>query len=200
MDTLFVRLYEDKVLGWLTIAALTVLLFSFFLSAKAAENLAYNITPVIPDFENSIKKIETSFDTTLSANFDNEIKNKYPKGEITTLAKGVKRIKIIKYFNSRPVRLNIIETNFKLNPKLAIKPAIAGTTLKNKSKIRKFNEQENAIVSINGGYFKPETGVPLGLLMIDKRIYTGHIYNRVAMGIFDDGFKMAQVKADFWLL
>ena len=55
-------------------------------------------------------------------------------------------------------------------------------------------KRKNAIVAINGGYFKPQTGVPLGTLMINKKIYTGPIYDRVAMGIFDKGYGMARVQ------
>ena len=63
-----------------------------------------------------------------------------------------------------------------------------------KSKISNIAKKENAIVAINGGYFKPQTGVPLGTLMIDKKIYTGPIYDRVAMGIFDNEYEMARIK------
>ena len=43
-------------------------------------------------------------------------------------------------------------------------------------------------------YFKPQTGVPLGTLMINKKVYTGPIYDRVAMGFFDNGYAMARVQ------
>ena len=61
------------------------------------------------------------------------------------------------------------------------------------------NDRGGGIVSVNGGYFKPTTGVPLGLLMVDGRVYTGQIYDRVAMGIFDDGYKMGRVRVDIKL-
>ena len=47
---------------------------------------------------------------------------------------------------------------------------------------------------------KPQTGVPLGTLMIDKKMYTGPVYDRVALGIFDEGeknrFDVARVQLD----
>ena len=81
-----------------------------------------------------------------------------------------------------------------VNDNLVIEPAIASTKLASKSKISSIADRNNAIVAINGGYFKPQTGVPLGTLMISKKVYTGPIYDRVSMGIFDNGFDMARVQ------
>ena len=81
-----------------------------------------------------------------------------------------------------------------VNQGLAVEPAIASETLASRNKISNIAGRDNAIVAINGGYFKPQTGVPLGTLMINKKVYTGPIYDRVAMGIFDIGFEMARVQ------
>lgn len=200
MDTIFLRLYEDKTIPWLRIALLVALLFSFYLASRAAETLAYYVIPTPSNIEKAPAEIQSALDTKqLQHDFDIRIKNKYPSGKIKDTAKGVKQIKVTRYFNSRPVRLNIIETDFKLNHRLTVKPIIAGNTLNQKAKIKHFNEKSNAIISVNGGYFKPQTGVPLGLLMIDERVYTGPIYNRVALGIFEDGFKMARMGMDITL-
>ena len=108
--------------------------------------------------------------------------------------KGVYHAKMVRYFNGKPVRINVIELSTNINSKLSIEPNIATEKLSSKRKISTIAQRENAIVAINGGYFKPETGVPLGTLMIDKKIYTGPIYDRVAMGIFDEGYGMARVQ------
>lgn len=200
MDTIYLHLFEEKrLLSWLASVTALGLLLSFVLSARATE-IAYTIPPAVNSLHNSISEIEKSVpEDKKSLKFDEYIKNKYPGGIITDLEKGVKRIKVTRYFNSRPVKLNIVEVNFDLNPNLKITPAIAGKTLNNKTSIRNFNQREKAILSVNGGYFKPQTGVPLGLLMIDGRVYTGQIYDRVAMGIFDDKFDMARAKVDIKL-
>ena len=126
--------------------------------------------------------------------FEQEILEKYPKAQVVEVEKGVKHVRMIKYYNNKPVRINIVELSQEVNDKLVIEPSIASDTLANRSKISTIANRENAIVSINGGYFKPQTGVPLGTLMINKKVYTGPIYDRVAMGIFDKGFDMARVK------
>ena len=128
--------------------------------------------------------------------FEQEIADKYQNYRVTEVEKGVKHVRMIKYYNNRPVRINIVELSPGLNDSLVIEPSTASTTLAAKTKISAIANRENAIVAINGGYFKPQTGVPLGTLMINKKIYTGPIYDRVAMGIFDNGFDMARVKLD----
>lgn len=128
--------------------------------------------------------------------FNKEIKLKYKNAYVIEVDKGVKLVKMTKYYNNRPVRINIVEVSQDANQELIIEPAIASTTLAARTKISKIANRENAIVAINGGYFKPETGTPLGTLMINKKIYTGPIYDRVAIGFFDDGYDMARIKLD----
>ena len=112
---------------------------------------------------------------------------KYKGQLISRPAQGVIHVKVTKWINNRPVRINIVEINKKANSKLEIKPKTAGTMyLNNKASIRTIAQTENSIVAINGGYFKPQTGVPLGTLVIDKNVLTGPIYNRVALGINPD--------------
>ncbi len=126
--------------------------------------------------------------------FEQSISEKYANAEVADVERGIKHVRMIKYYKTRPVRINIVELSQGVNNKLVIEPSIASETLANKSKISAIANRENAIVAINGGYFKPLTGVPLGTLMINKKLYTGPIYDRVAMGIFDNGFDMARVQ------
>lgn len=127
-------------------------------------------------------------------NFNNEIRKKYKNGVIVDVDKGVKHIKLVKYYQGKPVRINVIEVNSNLNPDLQLTPVIASDTLNRKSTISNIAKRNNSIVAINGTFFKPETGVPLGTLMINKKMYTGPIYNRVAMGIFDNRYEMARIQ------
>lgn len=103
-------------------------------------------------------------------------------------AKGIIHVKTTKWINSRPIKVNIVEINPKANSKLEIKPKTASQNyLNKKATIRNIVKGENSIVAINGGYFKPQTGVPLGTLVIDKKVLTGPIYDRVALGINSNG-------------
>jgi exopolysaccharide biosynthesis protein len=126
--------------------------------------------------------------------FNSRINAKYKGLIITDVADGVKHIKMVKYYNGKPVRINIVEVNHKVANDFEIKPAIASTTLANKRKVRTIAKNNDAIVAINGGFFKPKTGVPLGTLMINKKLITGPIYDRVALGIFETGYEVGRVQ------
>ena len=126
--------------------------------------------------------------------FNREIAQKYKNLAVVEVDKGIKHVRMTKYVNRKPVRINIVEVSRGVNDNLIIEPAIASTKLASRNKISKIANRENAIVAINGGYFKPETGVPLGTLMINQKMYTGPIYDRVAIGFFDDEFKMDRIK------
>ena len=126
--------------------------------------------------------------------FEQEITSKYKNSKVVSVEKGVKHVRMIRFYNNKPVRINIVELSKGVNEDLVVEPAIASETLASRTKITNIANRENAIVAINGGYFKPQTGVPLGTLMINKKVYTGPIYDRVAMGIFDNGFDMARVQ------
>lgn len=127
-------------------------------------------------------------------NFNNSIKSRYKNSMVYDVALGVKHIKLTKTINGRPVRINVVEINQKLNPNLQINPQLSSSRLASKSTITTLARKNNSLVAINGTYFKPQTGVPLGTLMINGKMYTGPIYNRVAMGIFDNGFDMARLE------
>lgn len=130
----------------------------------------------------------------LENNFNRQIRNKYKNSLIYDVAPGIKHIKLTRTYQGRPVRINVVEVNKKLNSNIDITPQLSSSRLATKSTITTIAKKNRSIVAINGTYFKPQTGVPLGTLMINKKLYTGPIYNRVAMGIFDDGFDMARVE------
>ena len=122
------------------------------------------------------------------------IQQKYHGNKIVEVEKGIHHVRMIRYYKNKPVRINVVELSRDINNNLEIQPTIATKHLAGRSKISQIAQREEAIVAINGGYFKPQTGVPLGTLMIDKQLYTGPIYERVAMGISEDGYSMARIK------
>ena len=166
------------------IAICLILTQNLWISAKDISGIT-GITPTINQLKDK-QKIQEEI-------FEEEILAKYKNLNIVEVEKGVKHIRMIKYYNGKPVRINIVEISG-ANNSIQVEPATASHTLASRKKISRIAERENAIVAINGGYFKPQTGTPLGTLMINKKVYTGPIYDRVAMGIFDDGYGMARVQ------
>ncbi|MFA6988781.1 MAG: phosphodiester glycosidase family protein [Candidatus Gastranaerophilaceae bacterium] len=125
--------------------------------------------------------------------WEQEIKKRFEGKRITSVVDGAKHISYVKYLRSGPARVNIIEIDQKINEKLQIKPELAANGLKQKARVSTIARRKNAIAAVNGTYFKPETGVPIGTLFIDKKLITGPIYQRVALGISKDGFMMDRV-------
>ena len=197
MDTTFTRPNIEKLL----LIGVNLALLYGLLCPQSVSVLAENIrivngiaSPILQGIRN-----ELSLSAELEAKnkleeFNQQISRKYRYGTICTLSDGLKHIKMTKYYQGRPVRLNVIETDLNINPELKIAPVIASDKLQRKASITSMARKSNSIVAVNGAFFKPQTGCPLGTLMIDGKIYTGPIHNRVAMGFGDDGYEMGRVE------
>ena len=191
MDTILIPYSKKyKAITYLIAVGLTICLMGIQntnLFAKDINTGTYTgITPTINDL---IKIQEENI-----ALFNKNIEEKYYDARISEIEKGIKHIRMIRFYQGKPVRINVIEISTDINPNVSIIPSIASNELSSKTKIRNIANKENAIIAINGGYFKPQTGVPLGTLMINKKLYTGPIYDRVALGIMNNGYKMDRVQ------
>ena len=206
MDTLFYAANREKILNSFIISAIMSLLVftqTFFINPPmyAGDIKIAHISepsPVIDTGQIKDKILNEFSMETRAKNFDEKIRKKYPKAAIVDVESGVKHIKVTKYYDGRPVRINIVEIDLKLAEDFELKPALSSTSnnLRSRRTITTIAKNTNSIVAVNGTYFKPQTGVPLGTLMIDGKVYTGPVYDRVAMGIFDNGFDMARVQFD----
>ena len=61
--------------------------------------------------------------------FNQNISAKYSGSRITDVEKGVKYVRMIRYYNNSPVRINIVEVSTNVNSDLSIEPATASNTL-----------------------------------------------------------------------
>lgn len=203
MDTLvpmrneIVAQITEKILILTVVASVMCINYSLSSSQLFAEDLriAQHNAPSV-NIDNLKQKILIEISPEArKQNFDNKIKEKYPNAIIKDVADGVKHVQLTKSYNGKPVRINLVEVDLKVAGDLEITPALSGmNTLNSKKTISNIAKSENALVAINGTYFKPQSGVPLGTLMIDGKMYTGPVYDRVALGIFDDGFDVARVQ------
>ena len=201
MDTLFKNSYLENYSYQrdfaLALSLLILLLFGqnlnqapiyakdLFAYKAVGNSILCNIDSNIEDFYGYNEKKE---------NFDNRIQEKFSTSGITEIDNGIKYIKLVKYFSGRPVRINIVAFNNEIANNYELKPVIASKTLNARSTITNIALKNNSVVAINGGFFKPQTGVPLGTLVIDKKFYTGPIYNRVAMGLSNKGYEVGNVE------
>lgn len=174
-----------------------VLTHTIFIPPLFANDLIANSPVTTPTLKEMSQYIKEEMNPQIrQEKFENKIKSKYKGYVINNVDTGIKHIKMVKYYNGKPVKINVVEMNNKVASNYEVKPAIASVKLPNKRTVRNIAQRTNSIVAINGGFFKPQTGVPLGTLMIDKKIYTGPIYDRVALGIFKDGYDVGRVQLD----
>jgi len=203
MDTLILNLRQQKIpktivrgIGVAAVLGFVAITTSYIqgMPILAKDLLAHN-TAIAPLLKTDIRNLEQEIQ-----DYNTEIRNKYRGGVVYDIDTGIKHIRLKKYIQGRPVNINVVEINQNINPNIKIKPQLASDKLAAKRSITTIAKKENSIVAINGTFFKPQTGVPLGTLMINGKMYTGPIYDRVAMGIFDgkDGttFDMSRVQLD----
>ena len=203
MDTTFARPNVEKLL----LLGVNLALLCGLISAQSVFVLADNVKivngiAVSPLVNNT--RLDASADKIIReenklAEFNQQISRKYRYGTIYTVEDGLKHIRMTKYYKGRPVRLNIIEADFNINPELKIAPVMASDKLQRKASISSMARKSNSLAAVNGAFFKPQTGCPLGTLMIDGKIYTGPIHNRVSMGFFKDGYAMERIQFNAYL-
>lgn len=203
MDTLTfnAKNYKLFIETAINVSIIGVLILCQILLPIRAERIAQITAPDFDTGQFKTKILNEISPEIRAKNFDTMVRQKYPNSRIVDVSDGIKHIKLTKYYNGKPVRINVVEVDMKLAKGFELTPALSSDyTLSNKKTISSIAKNNNAIVALNGTYFKPQTGVPLGTLMINKKLYTGPIYDRVAMGIFDNGnFDIARVQLNAYI-
>lgn len=123
-----------------------------------------------------------------------ELTNKYKGNKIIYAEKGVAYVKLSQVINKRKIKLNVVEVNKKVNPNLEVIPKISKSGLHSRARIKDVVNSKNTIAAVNGTYFKQNTGTPLGLLVINNKILSGPMYERVALLISNDKYEISKVK------
>ena len=198
MDTLVFneKDYKKVIETVINVSIIGVLILCQGLLPIQAEKIAQVTAPDFDTGQLKTKILNEISPQVRKNNFDTMVALKYPKGAIYDITSGVKHIKLTKYYSGKPVKINIVEVDMKLANDFELTPALSSeNTLKSRRSISTIAKNNRAIVALNGTYFKPQTGVPLGTLMINKKMYTGPVYDRVALGIFDNGeFDVARIQ------
>lgn len=198
MDTLYSRINHEK----LVLLCMNLFIASSIVLSQSVLVFADNVKIVSgiisPPLINAIH-VERSLDKIMAeerseAEFNAYIGRKYSNCSVYDVEKGIKHIRLVRYYQGRPVRLNIIEADLAVNKNIKVVPVLASKTLSHKASITSMARANNSLVAVNGAFFLPQTGCPLGTMMLDKKLYTGPVFNRVAMGISDNGFCMDRVK------
>ena len=116
----------------LYISAVWALLMSqsfLFNTPLFADDLRFataTLAPVGLSIEQIKYEMETQYSTEAQEQkFNENIRKKYPNSLIKTVDKGIKHIKLTRYYDGRPVRINVVEVNTKLASYFEIRPALS---------------------------------------------------------------------------
>lgn len=95
-------------------------------------------------------------------------------------------------FNGRPVVVNSIIISPK--SKYTVKLSYGGKTINTLQRVKSFAKDAEAYAAINASFFKPNTGTPLGLSIVNKKLITGPLFQRSVFGITRKGnYKISKV-------
>ncbi|MBS2001329.1 MAG: phosphodiester glycosidase family protein [Cyanobacteria bacterium SZAS LIN-5] len=97
-----------------------------------------------------------------------------------TLAPGV-----IHRFVRGPLSIHLLDIDMNSAP-VKVQPTLAGDSFNQLKDVAAHARENNAIAAINANYFKTN-GTPLGTLIINGEWIAGPLYDRVSMGITDNG-------------
>lgn len=175
---------------------IVVLLMAFFSGGGMQLNAGENVVKYYIH-ENIMKKEQLNALFLLRQEWMESLRIKYPKSEIKEITDGIVYVRLNKIINKRKIKINVAEINRNINPNIEIIPQMASEKLHSRKRIN--NIAADAKIAVNGTYFKQDTGTPLGVLMINNQIITGPIYDRVAFGISDLGFKTSRVSFEGYI-
>jgi exopolysaccharide biosynthesis protein len=109
------------------------------------------------------------------------------------VSSGVQYRRFTQRISGGPVRISVLEIDPQISG-IEITPALASGRMGSKTNVANMVNQHQAVAGINGSFFKPDVGIPLGILMINQELISGPIYDRVALGITkDNGLVMDRI-------
>ena len=119
---------------------------------------------------------------------DYVVKNLPKNAEVLT--NGVSHIKF--YYGGNKV--DSFHINRKYNKSIVIEPILANETIKGLKSIYSYHQKlKDYVVFTNCVYFNLVQGVPVGILKIGEEFYSGSVYNRSALVIYDDSFRISRI-------
>lgn len=102
--------------------------------------------------------------------------------EENEVSSGIRHRQFTQHGPQGPVVINVLEVDPR-NPDVEIFPVLANNRMGAKNNVSAMVANHQAVAGINGSFFKPDVGIPLGVLIINQELISGPIYDRVALGI-----------------
>ncbi len=98
------------------------------------------------------------------------------------LAPGIRHVHVRSADPAGPLDVHVLRVDPKTRG-VRVAPALARNTFFGREPVSAIARRAGGLAAINGSYFSPRTGEPLGLLMIDGELVAGPLYNRTALAL-----------------
>lgn len=98
------------------------------------------------------------------------------------LAPGVRHEHVRSADAAGPLDVHVLRVDPRA-PGVRVAPTLAKNTYFGRDTVSAIARRAGGVAAVNGAYFSPRTGEPLGLLMIDGELVSGPLYNRTALAL-----------------
>lgn len=92
---------------------------------------------------------------------------------------------VVHKFCNGGLNVNVVEVDMTRSD-IKVRPYLASQTFDSLKGVEQHAKESGALVAVNANYFKKD-GTPLGTIKVDGEWVAGSLFNRVAMGITEDG-------------
>lgn len=93
---------------------------------------------------------------------------------------GLEHREVLQYTARGPLRIHVMEVDPSI---LEVTPVLANGKMGSKSSVMAMVNASGAIAGINASFFKQESGIPIGALILNDELVSGPLFNRVCFGI-----------------
>ncbi|MDB5102158.1 MAG: PhosphodieSPTER glycosidase [Cyanobacteria bacterium RYN_339] len=109
----------------------------------------------------------------------------YKETQTEQLAPGVRHLHVRQADQNGPLDVHVLRADPRV-PGVRVAPAMAGgEAMFARNTVSWIARRNGAIAGVNGAFFSPKTGEPLGLLVIDGKQISGPLFNRGALALGD---------------
>lgn len=100
------------------------------------------------------------------------------------LTNGIMHKRWVERTSRGPIQVNLL----RVDPKIVnVVPKLAYNRMGEKERLLDMVVTEGAYAGINASFYKQDVGIPIGMILINKELVSGPLYNRSTLGITQEG-------------
>lgn len=108
-----------------------------------------------------------------------------PQDELGNMSKSTIAPGVVYSCHRGALNINILDVDMQ-TANVDVKPILAGESFNRLDEVKNQAQRVDAIAAVNANYFKKD-GTPLGTLIVDGEWIAGPLYDRISLGLAEDG-------------